>query len=134
MTLTPGSRLGPYEIIVPIGSGGMGEIYKARDTRLDRVVAVKVISPLFAGAPELRDPFEREARAVSQLNHPNICTLPTSGTSREPIISCWSFSTANRWLTGCRRDRSRWNRPRPSRSRSATGSTGRIGPASCTAI
>ena len=79
MTLSTGARLGPYEILSAIGAGGMGEIYKAKDTRLDRVVAVKVISSLVAGAPELRERFEREARAVSQLNHPHICTLHDVG-------------------------------------------------------
>jgi len=79
MSLTPGTRLGPYEIQASIGAGGMGEVYKARDTRLDRTVAIKVISPLVAGSPELRDRFEREARTVSQLNHPNICTLHDVG-------------------------------------------------------
>jgi serine/threonine protein kinase len=75
MPLATGSRLGPYEIVAPIGAGGMGEVYRARDTRLGRPVALKVISSLLAGAPELRSRFEREARAISQLSHPNICTL-----------------------------------------------------------
>ena len=75
MPLAAGTRLGPYEITDSAGAGGMGEVYKARDTRLDRVVAVKVISGLLAGAPELQERFDREARAISQLNHPNICTL-----------------------------------------------------------
>jgi eukaryotic-like serine/threonine-protein kinase len=79
MSIPTGTRLGPYEILVPIGAGGMGEVYKAKDTRLDRTVAVKVISPLIASAPELRERFEREARAVSQLNHPHICTLHDVG-------------------------------------------------------
>ena len=79
MSLTAGSRLGPYEIVAPIGVGGMGEVYKAKDTRLDRTVAIKVISSLVAAAPELRERFEREARAVSQLNHPHICTLHDVG-------------------------------------------------------
>jgi len=75
MTLTPGTRIGPYEIIESIGAGGMGEVYRARDTRLDRTVAIKVMSELVAGTAESRERFEREARAISQLNHPNICTL-----------------------------------------------------------
>ena len=75
MTLSAGSRLGPYEILSPIGAGGMGEVYKARDTRLDRIVAVKTLPAQLGAAPELRERFEREARAISQLNHPNICTL-----------------------------------------------------------
>src|SRR5574341_1007056 len=75
MTLTAGVRLGPYEILAPIGAGGMGEVYRARDTRLDRTVAVKVLPAHVAGQPEVRQRFEREARAVSSLNHPHICTL-----------------------------------------------------------
>src|SRR5262249_32955222 len=75
MPLSTGMRLGPYEIVAPIGAGGMGEVYKARDTRLDRIVAVKVLPAHIADQPEMRERFEREARAVSALNHPNICTL-----------------------------------------------------------
>ena len=75
MPLTTGTRLGPYEIIAPIGAGGMGEVYSAKDTRLDRTVALKVLPPHLADAPEVRQRFEREARAVSSLNHPNICAL-----------------------------------------------------------
>ena len=75
MALTPGTRLGPYEITAPLGAGGMGEVYRARDTRLDRTVAIKVVSDAVAGSPELRDRFQREARAVAALNHSHICSL-----------------------------------------------------------
>jgi serine/threonine protein kinase len=75
MALTPGTRLGPYEILSPLGAGGMGEVYKAKDTRLDRIVAVKVLPSHVASDPDLRQRFEREARAVSSLSHPNICAL-----------------------------------------------------------
>jgi Tol biopolymer transport system component len=75
MTLTPGTKLGPYEIVAPLGAGGMGEVYRARDTRLGRDVAVKVLPAHLAATPEVRARFEREARAVSSLNHPHICTL-----------------------------------------------------------
>src|SRR5579862_6511140 len=75
MPFVPGARLGPYEILSPIGAGGMGEVYKARDTRLDRIVAVKVLPEHFAARPEFRQRFEREARAISSLSHPNICPL-----------------------------------------------------------
>ena len=70
-----GTKLGPYEILAPIGAGGMGEVYKARDTRLDRTVAVKVLPSHIAAREDLRARFEREARAVSSLNHPHICSL-----------------------------------------------------------
>src|SRR5579864_2311984 len=73
MTLSAGTRLGPYEILALIGAGGMGEVYKARDTRLDRIVAIKV------SKEEFSERFEREARNVAALNHPNICTLHDIG-------------------------------------------------------
>jgi Tol biopolymer transport system component len=79
MPLTAGTRLGPYEILAPIGAGGMGEVYRARDTRLDRSVAIKVLPQHLSEDPEVRARFEREARAVSQLNHPHICTLHDIG-------------------------------------------------------
>ena len=79
MSLTPGTRLGPYEILSPLGAGGMGEVYKAKDTRLDRTVAIKVLPAHVASSPEARQRFEREARAVSSLNHPHICTLHDVG-------------------------------------------------------
>ena len=75
MPLGPGARLGPYEVLAPLGAGGMGEVYRARDTRLDRTVALKVLAGHLAGDPELRQRFEREARVVSSLNHPHICAL-----------------------------------------------------------
>ena len=74
MTLVVGTRLGPYEILAPIGAGGMGEVYKARDTRLDRTVAVKVLQ-VHLTSPEVRQRFEREAKTISQLSHPHICAL-----------------------------------------------------------
>ena len=79
MELTPGARLGPYEIVAPIGAGGMGVVWKARDTRLDRIVAIKVMPTYIASREDLRTRFEREARTVSNLNHPNICVLHDIG-------------------------------------------------------
>src|SRR5262245_24090059 len=79
MPLGPGSRFGPYEVISALGAGGMGEVYKARDTRLDRTVAIKVLPDAFASDPDLRQRFEREARAIAALNHPHICTLHDIG-------------------------------------------------------
>src|SRR6185369_2613330 len=73
MALSAGTRLGPYEILALIGAGGMGEVYKARDTRLDRLVAVKICAERF------NERFEREARAIAALNHPHICTLHDVG-------------------------------------------------------
>src|SRR5215831_1587392 len=75
MALQAGTRLGPYEIVAPVGAGGMGEVYKARDTRLDRTVAIKILSPLLAADPVFRERFDREARTISSLDHPNICVV-----------------------------------------------------------
>ncbi len=75
MTLTPGTKLGPYEIVAPLGAGGMGEVYRARDTRLERVVAIKILPTHLSSNPEARLRFEREAKAISSLQHPNICTV-----------------------------------------------------------
>ncbi len=75
MALSPGTRLGPYEIAAPLGAGGMGEVYRARDTRLDRTVALKVVRTELAVTDEGRRRFEREARAISQISHPNVCAL-----------------------------------------------------------
>jgi len=72
MSIESGSKLGPYEVLSLIGAGGMGEVYKAKDTRLDRTVAIKVLPSHLANSPERRERFEREARAVSSLNHPHI--------------------------------------------------------------
>ena len=75
MPLTSGTTLGPYEILAPIGAGGMGEVYKARDTRLDRTVAIKVLPEHVAADPDLKQRFEREAKTISSLNHPHIWVL-----------------------------------------------------------
>src|ERR1700736_3767198 len=75
MAILPGLRLGPYEILSAIGAGGMGEVYRAKDTRLNRIVAIKVLPSHLADSPELRERFEREARTIASLNHPHICVL-----------------------------------------------------------
>src|ERR1700675_2686459 len=79
MPILPGRRLGPYEILSAIGAGGMGEVYRARDTRLDRIVAIKVLPTHLADRSELRERFEREARTIASLNHSHICTLYDTG-------------------------------------------------------
>src|SRR5262245_45793308 len=83
MTLPAGSRLGPYEIVAPIGAGGMGEVYKARDTRLERTVAIKVLPEHLSKSEEIRQRFEREAKTISQLSHPHICALYDVGREGE---------------------------------------------------
>ena len=80
MALNPGARLGPYEVVSAIGAGGMGEVYKATDTRLNRTVAIKVMPPRFADDPDMKQRFDREAQTIAGLTHPNICTLHDVGT------------------------------------------------------
>jgi len=75
VTLTAGTRLGPYEVAALIGKGGMGQVYRATDTRLNRTVAIKVLGPELASDPAFRERFDREARFISQLDHPHICSL-----------------------------------------------------------
>src|SRR2546428_2805445 len=75
MPLSTGMRLGPYEILSVLGAGGMGEVYRARDTRLDRIVAIKILPEHLSSNPQVRERFEREAKAISSLSHPHICAL-----------------------------------------------------------
>jgi serine/threonine protein kinase len=75
MSLGPGARLGPYEVVAAIGAGGMGEVYRARDTRLNRDVALKVLPDLFAADPDRLARFKREAQVLAALNHPNIAAI-----------------------------------------------------------
>jgi len=75
MAIQAGTKFGPYEILDPLGAGGMGEVYRARDTRLERIVAIKILPDQFSSDPELKQRFEREAKTISSLNHPHICTL-----------------------------------------------------------
>jgi eukaryotic-like serine/threonine-protein kinase len=79
MPLAPGSRLGPYQILSPLGMGGMGEVYRARDTRLERTVALKILPSRFNSDAMRKQRLEREARTISNLNHPNICVLHDVG-------------------------------------------------------
>ena len=94
--LEPGSTLGPYQIEGPLGAGGMGEVYKARDTRLDRTVAIKVLPEHVADDADLKQRFEREARTISRLNHPHICTLYDIGNQVPTDPSAGSGSTGPR--------------------------------------
>src|SRR5260370_4111888 len=75
MPLAPGTQLGPYEITAPLGAGGMGEVYRARDMRLERTVAIKILPAQFSSDPIRKQRFEREAKTISSLNHPHICVL-----------------------------------------------------------
>jgi serine/threonine protein kinase len=88
MVLIPGARLGPYEIVAPIGAGGMGEVYRARDTRLERTVAVKVLSDAMASDPDALARFEREAKAVAALSHPNILAIHDVGRHEGTAYLC----------------------------------------------
>src|SRR5215472_15242772 len=75
MSLASGAKLGPYQIVAPLGAGGMGEVYRARDTRLERTVAIKILPPHLSSDPVRKQRFEREAKIISSLNHPHICVL-----------------------------------------------------------
>src|SRR4030042_4750483 len=87
MALEPGRSLGPYRIVSPLGAGGMGEVYRATDTRLGREVALKVLPERVAESPELRERFEREARAVASLSHPGILAIHDFGTEGRPTFA-----------------------------------------------
>src|SRR5512142_2568692 len=87
MALSPGDKLGPYEVLAPLGAGGMGEVFRARDTRLGREVAIKVLPERLAKDADARARFEREARAVAALSHPNIVALLDVGESEETFFA-----------------------------------------------
>src|SRR5712692_6459292 len=87
MTIAASSRLGPYEVLSRIGAGGMGEVWKARDTRLERTVAIKVLPDHLSSSPEIRQRFEREAKTISALSHPHICALYDVGEASVPAAS-----------------------------------------------
>ncbi len=89
--LNNGTKLGPYEIVAPLGAGGMGEVYRARDTRLDRTVAIKILNSQLVASPELRARFEREAKVISQLQHPNICVLHDIGSENSTDFLVMEF-------------------------------------------
>ena len=125
MSIGSGTRLGPYEILSPLGAGGMGEVYKARDTRLERTVAVKVLPSHMSASPEVRQRFEREAKTISQLSHPHICALYDVGREGETEYLVMEYlegeTLADRLSEGAavaradaalrsRRSRTRWTR------------------------
>ena len=126
MPLTAGTKLGPFEILAPLGAGGMGEVYRAKDTRLGRDVAIKVLPEHLSANPEVRARFEREAKTVSSLNHPNICTLFDVGREGEVDYLVMELIEARRWRSGCARARSPgrsccgWARRSPTRSTART--------------
>jgi serine/threonine protein kinase len=96
MALTSGTKLGPYEIVSPLGAGGMGEVYRGRDTRLEREVAIKVLPANLSSDLSSRQRLEREAKAVSRLSHPNICTLHDIGIRTGWTFWSWNWSRARR--------------------------------------
>src|ERR1017187_2331844 len=97
MGLTTGTRLGPYDIQSSLGAGGMGEVYQARDTRIDRTVAIKILPTQVSQDSEAKQRFDREARAISSLNHPNICTLYDVGTQAAISYIVMEYCKARRW-------------------------------------
>jgi serine/threonine protein kinase len=103
MAVALGARLGPYEILSPLGAGGMGEVYKARDTRLDRTVAIKVLPAHIAGRADSRERFEREARAVASLNHPRICVLHDIGKQDDTSYMVMEFLEGETLASRCAR-------------------------------
>ena len=103
MPLAPGTRLGPYEILAPLGAGGMGEVYRARDTRLGREVAIKVLPAAYSTDPDRLRRFEQEARALAALNHPNILVIYDIGTHESSpyvVSELLDGSTLRERLTG----------------------------------
>ena len=122
MFLQPGARLGPYEIVSLLGAGGMGEVYRARDPRLGRDVAIKVLPAAFSTSVDRLHRFEQEARAAAALAHPNILAVYDIGTARRPRpSSCRSCSRARRCAIGCVPVRSGFARRFSWRCRSRTG-------------
>ena len=118
MPLPAGFRLGSYDILAPLGAGGMGEVYRARDTKLERQVAVKILPADTADSPLSRARFEREARAVAALSHPNILAIHDYGSVDGVTYASWSSCTERRSARDSTADRSRRGAPPRSRGRS----------------
>ena len=118
MPLKPGTALGPYAVTAKIGEGGMGEVYRARDTKLDRDVALKVLPQAFTDDPDRLARFEREAKVLASLNHPNIGHLYGLEEAEGQKALVLNWLKGRRWLIGSRRARSPLTKCCPSRSRS----------------
>jgi len=114
MSLSRGTKLGPYEIVAPLGAGGMGEVYCARDTRLNRTVAIKILPANISTDPVAKQRFEREAKTISGLNHPSICALYDVGSQDAEKGAFTTFSTC--CATGYLRHRSLPEVPQPDRT------------------
>ena len=132
MTLAAGTRLGPYEILAPLGAGGMGEVYRARDSKLERDVAVKVLPQSLAADPDALARFEREAKAVAALSHPNILAIHDFGTHDGVAYAVTELLEGETLRGKLDRARSRRSRPSTTRSRSRRASPRRTRRASST--
>ena len=133
-TTSPGSRLGPYELAGLLGAGGMGEVYRGRDTRLDRAVAIKRLPPALASDPEARSRLEREARAIAALNDPHICTLYDVGHDDQSDYLVMELVEGETLASRIERGRCRSTRSWRLANRSRERSSAPIGRGSCTAI
>ena len=110
MPLVSGTRLGPYEILTPLGAGGMGEVYRARDTRLDRTVAIKILPTHLSSDRVRKQRFEREAKTISSLNHPNICVLYDVGGQGGVDYLVMECVEGETWRSGSRKGPCHWSK------------------------
>ncbi len=134
MTLASGSKLGPYEIVGPLGAGGMGEVYQAKDTRLDRTVAIKILPAHLSSDPIRKQRFEREAKTISSLNHPHICVLYDVGSQDNVDYLVLECVEGESWRSAWKKGLCHWIRCRNTGCKSLTRWTKRIAAAWCTAI
>ena len=135
MRFAPGARLGPFEILAPLGAGGMGEVYRARDTRLDRTVAIKLLPTELVNAPGRRvERFRHEARVIARITHPNICTLHDVGEDGSAMFLVMEYVEGRPLRGGWRTARCRFHSPCAPPSGSPMPLTTRIDTASCTGI
>src|SRR6476620_8583124 len=110
MSLSAGTRLGPYEILAPLGAGGMGEVYRARDPRLNRDVAIKVLPERLANDPQALARFEREAKAVAALSHPNILAIFDVGSGQGMTYAVTELLEGETLRSHLRRSALRWRK------------------------